>query len=216
MNDAKTPTEIKIILIGESYVGKTSIVQRLTTHTFNEKETPTLGAAYASLEGKLNDKNVSYQFWDTAGQEQYRDMAPMYFQGSNAILCIFSVTDRYSFEAVDDWAKMVYDNLSKDHLFLLIANKIDLTENRQIQADEGLSKAEQINAYYYEVSAKTGEGFDALLDRIGNLYFESQKLKENRKKSFVENNQTIDDDFAEMAPTEEQSLNNDKNCCHIS
>lgn len=187
MEGQSAPIEIKIVLAGESSVGKTCVVERVLKNNFIDDQSSTLGVLYSTLEDEIDGKNVIYQIWDTAGQENYRGMAPMYFNGSHAALCVFSVTDRESFDSIDEWVESIHQRADEQLIIFLIGNKIDLTDKREVSEAEGLEKAKSYGAIYYEVSAKTGEGFDNFLYQIGKEFLSQKEARQRKKAAENEN-----------------------------
>lgn len=191
--------EIKIVLVGNTSVGKTCIVKQETTKTFSENTVSTLGASFVSEVKTINDFEVRLQIWDTAGQERYRGMTPMYYRNAQAAIVCYAVDDLTSFEGVDSWVDSIKNNAEPDTIIFLVANKIDLP-NRQISDQDGKQRAESINASYYEVSAKTGRGVEELFTDIPRIYLEKYGGSVQEAKSTVQ----ID---------EQSSNNNNKKCC---
>lgn len=207
MEGQPAPIEIKIVLAGESSVGKTCVVERVLKNSFDVDQSSTLGVLFSTLEDQIDGKNVVYQIWDTAGQENYRGMAPMYFNGSHAALCVFSVTDRESFDSIDDWVESIHQRTDDQLIIFLIGNKIDLSDKREVSEEEGKAKAKAYGAFYHEVSAKTGEGFDNFLYSIGKEFL-TQKEARQRKKA--EENEKSDQDSHKNQDKDSDS------CCIIS
>ena len=191
--------EIKIVLVGNTSVGKTCIVKQETTKTFSENTVSTLGASFVSEIKTINDCEVRLQIWDTAGQERYRGMTPMYYRNAQAAIVCYAVDDLTSFEGVDSWVDSIKNNAEPDTIIFLVANKIDLP-NRQISDQDGKQRAESINASYYEVSAKTGRGVEELFTDIPRIYLEKYGGSVQEAKSTVQ----IDG---------QSSNNNNKKCC---
>ncbi|KAK8882035.1 hypothetical protein M9Y10_044675 [Tritrichomonas musculus] len=158
--------DVKIVLIGNSAVGKTSVVRKATNRETAADQGPTLGASYLSMRRSYNDKVVDLQIWDTAGQEKYRSMAPMYFRGSHIAVLMYSIIDKESFNGINEWNQILTQNTNDDIIKYLVGNKIDLQDQRIVTKAEGQNKATEINASFYEVSALTGEGVMDLIEEI--------------------------------------------------
>ena len=154
--------EVKLVLVGDTTVGKTSLVKRYVLGTFDEVMQPTLGAAYTSRELQVKGKTVSVQMWDTAGQERYKAMGPMYYHGVNVAFIVYSIDSRSSFESVDEWIHDIQGHSPRNVQLVLIGNKVDNFDHRVITSEEGSAKAESYSALFFEVSAKTGEGVSDL------------------------------------------------------
>tara|TARA_B100000497_G_C7672557_1_gene405975 strand:- start:470 stop:1036 length:567 start_codon:yes stop_codon:yes gene_type:complete len=143
----------KMVFLGETGVGKTSICNRLTNDYFVENQEATIGASFVSH--IIND--VRLQIWDTAGQERYRSLTPMYYRGADVCVLVYDVSIESTFRRLRDWIKSIYDK-GDNPLFVIIGNKIDCT--RIISKEQAQMFAETINAFYFETSAKTGENVD--------------------------------------------------------
>lgn len=157
MNDL----DLKVVLLGQSAVGKTCIVGQFVMGKFDPAFCPTLGASYASKTIVINNQSIALQIWDTAGQERFRVLAPMYYHGAQAAILVFSVTNEESFREIDFWVQSIKENVKSIELFL-VGNKIDLENERKITEEQGRLKAEEINALYFETSAKMASGVDEL------------------------------------------------------
>jgi small GTP-binding protein len=164
--------EIKVILVGNTSVGKTCIVKRGNSGEFDDESVPTLGAAYLPKTVTVGATEVRLHIWDTAGQERYRGMAPMYFRGAHAAVLVFAVTDAQSFAGIDKWMESLQENASPSILKFLVANKIDLEEDRVVTFESGQSKAGELHAHFHEVSAKTGYGVDDFFQDVAKSYLE--------------------------------------------
>lgn len=159
--------DIKIVLVGETNVGKTCIVRRVTSNVFDNTANPTLGAGYSSKHVTISGTDVHLQIWDTAGTERYRGMAPMYYREAKAALVCFSIVNAESFEKVDYWASSLKSNLGTAAKIFLVGNKADLAAERVVSETEAEVLATEIGAEsYVEVSAKTGEGVFTLFETI--------------------------------------------------
>jgi small GTP-binding protein len=155
-------TDIKIVLIGATGVGKTCIVKRGTTGIFEGGTMPTLGASYTSKVVTPGDVTARLLIWDTAGQERYRGITHMYYRNAVAAILVYGINDVESFNQIDIWLQSLQDNTPPGVLLFLVANKSDLEENRQVSIQDGQDKATAIGAEFSEVSAKTGLGIEEL------------------------------------------------------
>ena len=183
---------IKIVTLGDSMVGKTSIVYRYFENKFNESILSTIGIDFKTKYIKVRDASVKVLIWDTAGQEKFRNIAKQYYQGANGVLLVFDVSDRKSFERIEYWINEIKQNNKIDSMYLVIvANKIDLINKRVVTKEEAEKYAEKNNISYFEVSAKTGEGVHEMFNNItkgtiDKIFNESQNqsILEDRKQIF--------------------------------
>ena len=163
----------RVVMIGNTEVGKTSIMNRLILGTFNSGEGATVGANYQLYIQEVNQHKIEIQIWDTAGQERYRGMTPMYFRGAHAAIIMYSLTDSDSFASIDTWVGSLRDNADPNIIMFLVGNKQDLAaEARVVTTASGEAKAAEIKAEFAEVSAKTGYGVDDLFMNITRKYVE--------------------------------------------
>lgn len=158
---------IKIVFLGESGVGKTCIVGVIHGSPFLESQAPTIGACFHVEKYEIDDKKLRLHIWDTAGQEKYRSLAPMYYRDADYILLVFAVNNQDSFYKLDEWQENIKYQCKQAPKLVLIANKIDLEEERKITTEEGEDRAEKLNAMYFELSAKEDpKGVKLMIDRI--------------------------------------------------
>ncbi|KAL5466823.1 hypothetical protein EMCRGX_G030974 [Ephydatia muelleri] len=123
--------EVKICLLGESGVGKTCIVNRFVSDIFSEHETLTVGAAFSSRSVKVGENSIVFQIWDTAGQEKYRGLAPMYYRGSGAAIVVYDITSEQSFREMQSWITELKQLGPPDIVLAVAGNKVDIEVARQ-------------------------------------------------------------------------------------
>lgn len=171
--DEKTP--FRVVTIGESSVGKTCIINRYLRHKFDADERNTIGALYDSFTREYKGKTISIQLWDTAGQEQYRSLGPVYFRSATAALVVFSIVSRESFASLSEWIKAFRSVAGDNTVLIIVGNKCDLPD-RVVQIQEAKEWAAANGCKYVETSAKTGQGinilFDELVASIATMHFE--------------------------------------------
>ncbi len=149
---------IKIVTIGESGVGKTSIVSRYVMNEFKEITSPTVGVDFSSKVLNTNESIVNLQIWDTAGQERMRAMASAYYREANGVILVFDITNRLSFDRIPFWIKEIRENGDNRLKIVVIGNKSDLNDRRQITLEEAKAFAAEKGYFYFETSAKENEG----------------------------------------------------------
>jgi len=131
--------QFKLVLLGESAVGKSSLVLRFVKGQFLEFQESTIGAAFLTQTVCLNDLTVKFEIWDTAGQERYHSLAPMYYRGAQAAIVVYDITSRDSFERAKAWVKELQRQGNPNIVIALTGNKLDLAQNRQVQTQEAQS-----------------------------------------------------------------------------
>lgn len=156
----------KVVLIGSSAVGKTSIVLRFSKGTFSSGQESTIGAAFISRDITTERGSVSLHVWDTAGQERYRSLVPKYSQGASAVIIVFDVSDPETFEAAKQWLQDARNMHSGKVIWYLVANKIDLKP--QVDLEKAKEYARQENVNYIETSAKNDIGVNELFIQIAS------------------------------------------------
>ena len=150
---------MKVVLVGDTQVGKTCMLNRLTTGSFKESHSATVGAAFQTHSMSTLKGFVTMQIWDTAGQEKYRALAPMYYRSANVAIVCFDITNRDSFKAAGLWADELAQKAPGDLKTVFVGTKCDLSEARQVSFQEAESFALEKGAQkYFECSSKTGKG----------------------------------------------------------
>ena len=165
----------KIILIGNSGVGKSSIMQRYMKQTFNSNYKITIGVDFLMKSLKINDQIVKLQVWDTAGQEKYRSMISSYYRGAHVALIVFDLTSHTSFEDLPLWNENFYKNGPEQKNTILIGNKKDLVEERQVTQEEAELFSQTNNMIYFETSAKEGNNIDYVFNYTDEKLLEFYK-----------------------------------------
>lgn len=157
--------QFKLVLLGESAVGKSSVVHRFVKNTFDNMRESTIGAAFLTQSVTLPEINatVKFEIWDTAGQERYKSLAPMYYRNAHAALCVYDITNSSSFQKAQNWIKELKKQAPEGIVICLVGNKADLEDERQVDANAVTAYVEElrgegIQVFTEECSAKSGEG----------------------------------------------------------
>jgi small GTP-binding protein len=162
---------MKVVLVGDTQVGKTCIIANLVNNTFKSSSPPTIGAAFQTHVLPTPQGPVTMQIWDTAGQEKYRALAPMYYRSADIAVLVYDVTQLDSFDAMEQWASELAEKAPPNLQLMVVGNKVDLMDDRVVQADTADAWAQLHNAKcYMEVSAKTGVGIDRLFAKAADLF----------------------------------------------
>jgi small GTP-binding protein len=174
MADPRAIKVNKVIVIGDAGVGKTSIVQRATTNAFQETYSPTVGAGQAYLTVHTDALgSIRLQIWDTAGQDCFNHLQPLYAKGAAGIVVVFDLTQKSSFDHLDKWFELTGADTSNCEI-VLVGNKVDMDE-RVIEPEEAEHYADTRNCQYIEVSAKTGQRISDVFQIMGELILEYPK-----------------------------------------
>jgi len=154
------------VLLGDQSVGKTSLITRFMYDTFDNTYQATIGIDFLSKAMYLEDRTVRLQLWDTAGQERYRSLIPSYIRDCSVAIVVFDITNRQSFLSTSKWIDDVRAERSSDVIIVLVGNKADLSDKRQVTLEEANQKATQLNIMFMETSAKAGHNVKSLFKKI--------------------------------------------------
>ena len=188
MDDENYDFIFKVLLLGNSDVGKSSLLLRYVDSVWNDAFVPTIGVDFKVKTLTINEKKVKMQIWDTAGQERFRTVVSTYFRGAHGILLLYDVTNRDSFKNLESWLIEIEKNAKEKVLKILIGNKCDLTDDREIQSDEGKAFALRNGMEFMETSAKMNTNVTEAFETLGKLMIEfnsksnaaTQKKNENK------------------------------------
>ena len=186
---------MKVVLIGEMAVGKTSIITKFTTNSFSPYVLTSTGSTFFSKKIELDNNNkVKIQIWDTAGQEQYRSLAKLFYQNTSAAMLVYDITNEDSFLAIKDyWSNEIKNNAPDNIIIAIVANKSDEYIKQTVPTEDGKELAKKLNAIFINTSAKSGIGIDNLFRTvaekyidptkdISNTYMNREETKEKNKK----------------------------------
>ncbi|KAG8948881.1 Ras- protein Rab-6B [Tulasnella sp. 424] len=156
----------KIVLLGDQSVGKTSLITRFMYDTFDNTYQATIGIDFLSKTMYLEDRTVRLQLWDTAGQERFRSLIPSYIRDSSVAIVVFDITNRASFLSTSKWIDDVKSERGNEVIIVLVGNKADLSDKRQVTLEEATAKATELNIMFMETSAKAGHNVKSLFKKI--------------------------------------------------
>jgi small GTP-binding protein len=160
----------KLVLLGDSNVGKSCLVVRFARGEYYDYQEATIGAAFLTQTVQFDDAIIRFELWDTAGQERYRSLAPMYYRGAGAAVIVFDVLSRESFEGAKSWVRELQRRGDPSVIIALAGNKADVKEGREVTADEAKAYAQEQGIIYMDTSAKTGLNVKDIFVAIGELY----------------------------------------------
>lgn len=202
----------KIILIGNSGVGKSCIINRYMKQVFDENHKCTIGVDFLMKTIEIDNKTVKLQVWDTAGQEKYRSMSSSYYRGANVAFVVFDLTARASFDALPGWIETYYKNGPENQKnIILIGNKKDLVEQREVTQEEAELFSQTNNMIYFETSAKEGENIEYVFHYAAKKLLEFYSTNEEHllKKQLSSNSELQAQSFKEIRIEKTEK----KKCC---
>ena len=177
----------KILLVGDSGVGKTNIMLRYLNKEFNINTKATVGVEFGSKNIIIDKKVIKGQIWDTAGQERYRAITSSYYKGAHGAFVVYDITLKESFEAVDRWINDLRNNTDERLEIILIGNKSDLEEKRQVTKEEGEEKAKEKEVAFMETSALNCNNIEKAFNEILNKVYLAYKPQEKKSEGgFIE------------------------------
>jgi Ras-related protein Rab-5C len=186
-NAPKPSSSVKLVLLGEAAVGKSSLVLRFVNNDFQENKEPTIGAAFLTQKCNLPSRTIKFEIWDTAGQERFASLAPMYYRNAQAALVVYDLTKPTSLVKAKHWVAELQRQASPGIVIALVGNKLDLTSNagaaadaeedadgedsgdaRKVSTEEAKAYAEEESLLFFETSAKTGHNVSEVFTAIAN------------------------------------------------
>uniref|UniRef100_A0A7S2V252 Uncharacterized protein n=1 Tax=Fibrocapsa japonica TaxID=94617 RepID=A0A7S2V252_9STRA len=156
----------KVVLIGDSGVGKSNLLSRFTRNEFNLESKSTIGVEFATKSIQTEGKIIKAQIWDTAGQERYRAITSAYYRGAVGALLVYDISKHVTFENVERWLKELRDHAEANIVVMLVGNKSDLRHLRAVSTEEAMAFAEKNNLAFIETSALDASGVDTAFQRI--------------------------------------------------
>ena len=156
----------KLVIIGDSYVGKTNIMTRYLNNEFRDDSKATVGVEFGSKLFNIENHKVKAQIWDTAGQERYKSITNAYYKGALGALVVYDITRKETFNSVDRWISDLQAVADKKISILIIGNKCDLEDQRQISKEQGEEKGKSFNAAFLETSASSGNNVSKAFEML--------------------------------------------------
>ena len=224
MTDETEENNFKIVLIGESGVGKTSIISQFVDQIFeNDLQTSTGGSFSSKTLTFNNGKTIKLEIWDTAGQERYRALTKIFYKNALAAVLVYDITRKQSFEELKNyWIKQIKESAPENIILAIAANKSDLLDREQVNEDEARNFAKENNALFYETSAKNSIGVNELFIGIGKKFYgldPDLKLKddnnENERSDSKEQNKMNENNNIKLnkGKINDKDNGNKKGCC---
>ncbi|XP_067404442.1 ras-related protein Rab-41 isoform X4 [Emydura macquarii macquarii] len=178
--------KFKLVFLGEQSVGKTSLITRFMYDSFDNTYQATIGIDFLSKTMYLEDRTVRLQLWDTAGQERFRSLIPSYIRDSTIAVVVYDITNLNSFQQTSKWIDDVRTERGSDVIIMLVGNKTDLADKRQVSIEEGERKAHELNVMYIETSAKAGYNMKQLFRRVAAALPGMDSTPEKSKEDMID------------------------------
>ncbi len=176
----------KIIIIGNSGVGKSNILGRYLNDEFQQDTKSTVGVEFGSKKFKIGNSSIKLQIWDTAGQERYRSITSAYYKGSKGCFIVYDITSQQSFDDVEKWYEEISKITEKNISIILVGNKCDLESERKVTIEMGEEKAKNLNCPFYETSALNNTHIDTVFQTITEDIYNRCKNERNEDEDDFE------------------------------
>ena len=194
--------EIKVILIGDSGVGKTNLINTSIGIDFSKTDSPTVSGSFVSKMYKINDKQYIINLWDTAGQEAYKGITQLFFRDSQIVILVYDICSLTSFRSLENWFELCEDTINNEHIYGFAGNKNDLYLNAEVTENEAKEYAKSKNSKFKLCSAKSDP--QSFVDFVEELVIEYKKIKKINRRQSIKINKS------DMIVKKE----NNNNCCN--
>jgi len=185
--------QFKLVLLGDTSVGKSSIVIRFVKGQFHEHQESTIGAAFLTQTVQVSDCTVKFEIWDTAGQERYHSLAPMYYRGAAAAIVVYDITSTESFQRAKSWVTELQRVGNNDVLIVLAGNKADKEEDRRVTTEEAKRYADDNQLHFMETSAKGNVNVKELFHTVARVLPKEIVDERNKEKYFLLDDPSFDE-----------------------
>ena len=212
----------KVVLLGESGVGKTSIISQFIDNNFQEDLQSSTGGTFSSKSFVYGDgKILKFEIWDTAGQERYRALTKMFYKDANAAILVYDITRKRSYEELQNyWVKQIQDNAPPNIIVGIVANKSDLSEEEEVDEEEAREFSKNLGAFFCTTSAKNRFGIEDLFLKIAQIHVKNYQVKIKNEEEEISNQENQNDEHltknGTMKISKEKTINNKhkkKKCC---
>ena len=181
--DGSFDIKINIMLLGDSSVGKSSILKRYSKNQFSPNFISSIGVDFETKILKINNQNINVSIWDTAGQERYKVLSKNYYNQSDGFVIVYDITKKETFFNVKKWIEEINDSCSEYNKTVIVGNKSDLEEDRQIKKEDGKKLAQDHNLNFFEISALKGHNIDKAFDCLIKIILKDIKSKESNESN---------------------------------
>mmetsp|Transcript_13033 Transcript_13033/g.24258 ORF Transcript_13033/g.24258 Transcript_13033/m.24258 type:complete len:201 (-) Transcript_13033:1360-1962(-) len=179
------PEDVKLVVLGSSGVGKTSLILRFVTENFKAETDSTVGASYMTKIVSVGNSYMKFNIWDTAGQERFRSIVHMYYKEVGVAVLVYDLTNPESFAQLTWWYNEMRQHIAYDLIIAVVANKEDLVVNEKVTLEEARAFADSIGALYFRTSAKSNHGITDLFSNIASLVMQKRSQTAQLKRSLT-------------------------------
>ena len=208
MEDESYEIMVKVVLVGDSGVGKTNIMSKYLKNQFREDSKATVGVEFGSKQFSVEGHQIKAQIWDTAGQERYKAITSAYYKGAKGAFIVYDITRKNTFETVNKWVSDITAAADKKITLILIGNKNDLEDQRQVTKEVGEEKAKELGLAFMETSACSGENLDKAFQMMINEIY-----KKNHEDISGEETENSMEPGKDISLTKNNSTPQKKKCC---
>ena len=194
----------KLILIGDSCVGKSNILLKYLKNEFDPNSRATVGVEFGTKNILINNKKIKIQIWDTAGEERYRSITSAYYKGAKGAFIVYDITRKSTFDNIDKWISDLKLNGDQNICIVILGNKSDLDDKREISKEEGIKKSEMYKTAFLETSALSGDNIGKAFDEI------IEQIVQSNKNFFHGDNKKVIDKGVNL---NEKNNSENKKCC---
>jgi Ras-related protein Rab-11A len=207
MEDDNYEMMFKVVLVGDSFVGKTNILSKYLKNEFHEDSKATVGVEFGSKEFNIEGHSIKAQIWDTAGQERYKAITSAYYKGAKGAFVVYDITRKSSYESIDKWVNDLKATADKKLTIVIIGNKCDLEDQRQVTKELGQEKASKLEVAFLETSASSGENLEKAFEMMVNEIY-----KKCHEEMLADNDVDIDGG-QDINLNKKVDQNQKKKCC---
>ena len=176
---------MKLILVGDSGVGKTNILSKYLKNNFDPDSKATVGVEFGTKNIEIDNKKIKVQIWDTAGQERYRSITSTYYKGAKGAFIVYDITRKSTFDNIDKWIGDLKNNGDENMIVYLVGNKSDLNDMREVRKDEAMTKSEKYNIAFSETSALYGDNihkiFQDLMEKVYINFYRNTNTNKDKE-----------------------------------
>jgi len=203
----------KVVLVGDSGVGKSNILSRFTRNEFNLQSKATIGVEFATRSISVEGKTLKAQIWDTAGQERYRAITSAYYRGAVGALLVYDITKGESFNNLERWLKELRDHADDRIVVLVVGNKCDLRHLREVSEEEGKLFADKSGVATVETSALDSTNIDTAFQLLLTGIYEGMKARQTEAAADAEAQKPGEGTSVTLAPSSAPKKNKKRDCC---